>query len=238
MLPFSGILSSILYLSILSLTTTRAFIRSPRRLQPCLPVRLSLLLWTLSAALFLLFRHPLHDATWLPSVWMPVEIVSVLVSAYCLYWMIARETEDEDELSRFTLRFSLFTIPISVAAMIWAFDPHNSWYWIAVAARSRFWQGMLLAWVIVWANQSGGRRMSADGVLCLHVSIINGVIGSFNPPYSPYLPITFRLIMTAALLWRTTRPSLGPAPSPFSSSLLNLSLPFHDGLPEHGARQG
>lgn len=198
------------------------------------------LLWPMFAAWFgsaalVTFGTPWEAAArgaWLTDVWMPSECTALLVTAICLTVMIARETCHPDPIRRFTLRFSLFAIPVAVAAIIYTLDPHDTIFWTFVAIRSRFWQGMLLAWVILWLNTWDGKRLGSRGVLCLHVSFLNGIAGSFGP--STVVQVCFLGGMIGALVVWAMRPE-GGLIAQRSSALLPSRGFAHGDFPERGA---
>lgn len=134
---------------------------------------------------------------------MPAEIASLCCSAVCLVWMLLRETRHSDPVSRFWLRVGVALLPLSAVATIWLFDRHDTWYWTFVSGRSRFWQAMLLAYFIAWANTWQGRRFTRDGMLCLRVSVVNGLVGSFGP--SQAKQAAFRVLMILILAWWVAR---------------------------------
>ncbi len=168
--------------------------------------------WAAMAVLVVGYR-PADAGKWITHVWAPAEAASLAISACCLILMLTRETRHPAPAQRFHLRFALLMLPISTVAIIWYFDRHDTWYWTFVAARSRFWQAMMLAWVILWANTWKGKRLSTDSHLCVLASIINGVAGSFGAWTAPNdrlaVQAVFRACLCLSLAWWTIRTVAG-----------------------------
>ena len=96
------------------------------------------------------FGRP-DDPAWLTGPWLWGESMAMLAAACLVVWCVARETAGLVPFRRFTLRVAAGATGAAVAGLVWLTAQYETFYWIFVTSRAKFWLAAAIALVIVVA---------------------------------------------------------------------------------------